>query len=320
MADAPRISVVFATHERAGRLERLLASLREQSLGTAAFEVIVVDDASGDDTPAVLAREEARGELDLTTMRLEGNAGPAVARDRGWRAARAAYVAFTDDDCRTDARWLEEGLAALEAHPGSFVQGRTIPDPDERSQAGPFSRTLDVDHLGPFFQTCNVMYPRAVLERVDGFDCERFARSGEDADLAWRAKAAGSEPVFAPAALVMHAVSDLGPKGKLRVAWRWHETMRLFALYPELARQELTYGVFWKGSHYLLARALLAAVLPRRWAPVRAWLARPYVLYLLQRGRHEGGGPLMAPYYLVHDLVEMAAALRGGLRAGRPLL
>ena len=314
MTAPPRIAVVFATHDRARRLERLFEALRRQSVGREAFEVVAVDDASSDDTPEVLEREVRRGELALTTLRLDVGSGPAAARNAGWRAASAPLVAFTDDDCRPAPDWLAAGLRRLEDGAG-IVQGRTEPDPEEAHLQGPFSRSLCVRRLGPFFQTCNVMYQRALLERVGGFDQLTFTvPGGEDADLAWRALATGARAVFAPDALVHHAVSPLGPVGKLRVAWRWTETMRLFARYPDLRREELTHGLFWKGSHYLLFRALVAAVLPRRVAALRLWLARPYFLHLIDRGRVDGGGPLLAPYFLVHDLVEMAAAARGAVR------
>jgi glycosyltransferase involved in cell wall biosynthesis len=309
----PDVSVVFATHDRAARLEALLASLRAQEFG-GSFEVIVVDDGSRDGTPAVLAAELARGELRLRVIRRERARGPASARNAGWRAASAPLVAFTDDDCTASPRWLDAGVRALREHAGSFAQGRTDPLPEELHLMGPFSRTLQVHRAGPFFQTCNVFYPRALLERLGGFDEETFTvPGGEDADLAWRAMELGAAPVFAADALIHHAVSRLGPVGKLRVAWRWSETMRIFARHQGL-REELTHGVFWKGSHYLLARALLAAALPRRLRFAGSWLAGPYLLHLLERGRVEGGGPLAAPYFVLHDLVEMAAAARGALR------
>ena len=50
----PRVSVVIPTHNRSGPLQTALAGLRAQTLPREEFEVIVVDDASSDDTPAVL--------------------------------------------------------------------------------------------------------------------------------------------------------------------------------------------------------------------------------------------------------------------------
>jgi GT2 family glycosyltransferase len=172
-----------------------------------------------------------------------------------------------------------------------------------------------VEELGPFFQTCNVAYPREVLERLGGFDEDGFTvPGGEDADLAWRALAAGTGAAFAPRATVFHAVSDLGPLGKLRVAWRWTETMQIYARHPELRRRALTYRVFWKGTHYLLFRAMLSLLVRRRSRLVADWLSWPYLGHLLRRGSQDGGGPLLAPYYLLHDLVEFAAVVRAAVR------
>src|SRR4051794_81325 len=94
---APAVSVVVATHNRADRLRALLASLRTQARDRARCGVVVVADGSDDATAAVLAEEEPRGELDLRVLRQDPPAGPAVARDAGWRAARGALIAFTDD-------------------------------------------------------------------------------------------------------------------------------------------------------------------------------------------------------------------------------
>ena len=311
---APRASVVLATHDRADRLAALLDGLRAQTAD--GFEVVVVDDASTDDTPRVLREEAARGDLELRTVRFEANRGPAAARNAGWRAARAPFVAFTDDDCVPSPGWLEAMLEAHAQQPAALVQGRTDPHPDELHADGPFSRTLRVHRAGPHFQTCNVAYPRALLERLGGFDEVTFTvPGGEDADLAWRALGDGVPVAFSQRAQVFHAVSRLGALGKLRVAWRWSETMRIYARYPRLRRDSLLYGVFWKGTHYLLARWLLSLLVGRRSRLLAAWLGWPYLSHLLaDRWREDGGTPLHAPWYLLHDVVEMAAVLRGAVR------
>ena len=137
--------------------------------------------------------------------------------------------------------------------------------------------------------------------------------------MAWRCFARGVEPVFAPEAQVFHAVHELGPVGKLRVAWRWHETMRLYARYPAL-RRTLTYGVFWKKSHYHLVRAALALVLPRRLRGLRAWCVAPLAPAYLARAEAEGGQRWAAPYFFVHDVVELAAVVRGAVRYRTPVI
>jgi hypothetical protein len=93
----------------------------------------------------------------------------------------------------------------------------------------------------------------------------------------------------------------------------------VFARYPEV-RTALTYNLFWKGSHYLLVRALLALLVPRRFFVLRAWLAWPYFHHLRWRGQSEGGGLWLAPWYLLHDLVELWAIGRGAARYRVPML
>src|SRR5947209_721307 len=195
----PLVSVVVATHNRPARLERLLESLSAQRLERHQFEVIVVDDASEQQTGQLLARWETEAALPLRTIRLEAPRGPAAARNAGWRSARAALVAFTDDDCAADPGWLSEGLRVHASEPMSIVQGATVPDPADGGALGPRTRTVSVDSLGPQYEACNIFYARALLESLDGFD-ERFdARApGEDTDLAWRAIERGTATVFAP--------------------------------------------------------------------------------------------------------------------------
>ncbi len=235
--------------------------------------------------------------------------------------AAGELIAFTDDDCVPDPQWLERGLAAVAANPGAFVQGRTEPDPAELDALGPFSRTIEVTELHPAFNTCNIFYPREILERIDGFDDEAFDRApgGEDCDLAWRAIAAGARPVFEPAALVHHAVDRVGPIGMLRVAARWTTPMLAYARHPEL-RRDFVGGVFWKRTHYWLARMLLGLLLPARLAPIRAWLMYPYLRDIWARGRVYGGGPLLAPWYVLLDVVETIAVARAAVRYRRLML
>ena len=89
----PSISVVVPTYKRPALLGRAVRSILDQSLQD--FEVIVVDDASGDGTEeAVAAFSDPR----IRYVRHEENRGLAAARNSGIKAARAPLVAFLDDD------------------------------------------------------------------------------------------------------------------------------------------------------------------------------------------------------------------------------
>jgi glycosyltransferase involved in cell wall biosynthesis len=311
---------VAATHNRPRRLAGLFDALRAQRLP--ADEVIIVDDGSGLETQALLTAEHDRGELPLRVIRREVAGGPATARDAGWRAGGADLVAFTDDDCAPHPGWLTAAVAAAQANPGDFVQGRVEPIPAERDAYGPFSHTIWVRELDPAFPTSNMVYPRALLERVGGFDVDTFGREpgGEDCDLGWRAIEAGARPVFEADALVYHAVDDLGPAGKLRLAARWTNPMVAYARHPELRRRQFTHGLFWKRIHWMLFRALIGLSLPYRWHPIRNWLAYPYLQDVWARGRLHGGGPALIPYYILHDLIEVWAVARAAIRTRTPML
>jgi glycosyltransferase involved in cell wall biosynthesis len=311
----PDVSVVIPTRNRNERLRRSLEGLRGQTVPPERFEVIVVDDGSSDATPQVLEVERHRDGLDLRVLRRDAPAGPATAREEGWRSARSPLVAFTDDDCVPAPDWLERGLDAARRMPSTIFQGRTEPDPAERSRMGPFSRTIEVTGPDPGFQTCNIFYPREVLEAVDGFDAELFpAPGGEDADLAWRAIAAGFGTAYCADALVHHAVNELGPLGKLRLAYRWRWAMPAVVRHPAFRRAIFARGPFWKITHMWLACAIVAAALPRRWWPLRLLLAYPYLRSLVGRAVASGSGPAVAPFFVLEDGAEMAAGLHASIR------
>jgi GT2 family glycosyltransferase len=313
----PLVSVVIATHDRPARLTRLLTGLAGQTLSPQEFEVIVVDDGSATATRAVLEAGAAPGSLRLEVVRHEHALGPGAARNAGWRRARAPLIAFTDDDCVPDRRWLEAALAVHRGRLGAIVQGRTEPDPGERESDGLLSRTMRVEQLGPRYETCNMFYPRELLESLGGFD-EGFGLQpgGEDTDLAWRAIEAGRSAVLAPAAVVFHAVERLGVSGMLGFAAHWTATMRIFAEHPQ-TRAMLHRRVFWNVWHYLMVRSLLALLMPR-W--LRRFVLTRHLLALRVRARRADAGAWAVAFFVVYDLVELWSVCRGALRYRTPVL
>lgn len=306
----PRVCVVAATHNRARRLDMLLRSLAEQTLPVAEFEVVIVDDASSDATPEVLAWHCEHAPFELRTARLELNSGPAAARNAGWREARAPLIAFTDDDCVAQPGWLEAGVAAAGAETLVLVQGPVEINPDELDRMSPFVHFMIHHTPGGGYPTANIFYPRALLEELGGFDPVKFPTVGpEDTDLACRAIERGARVEWAPEAGVFHGVLQVGALKPLRVAARWSPVVQLYGEHPHL-RDELPLRVFWRRNHWLLFRFIVALCLPRRLGPVRLMLAAPYVAYLTNRRT----GPLLAPYLMAIDTIEVLAILRGAIR------
>ena len=89
-----RISAVICTHNRASFLRSALRSLMAQTLDPSAYEILIVDNASTDDTRSVVDGE--RHAQPLVRYVHEGTVGVSRARNAGWRNARAALVAYLD--------------------------------------------------------------------------------------------------------------------------------------------------------------------------------------------------------------------------------
>ena len=92
----PRLSVIVCTFNRASALERCLESLRAQHADPATFEVLVIDNASPDDTRERVERY-LNGPLPCRYV-FEPVQGLSHARNRGAREAAAPYVTYLDDD------------------------------------------------------------------------------------------------------------------------------------------------------------------------------------------------------------------------------
>ncbi len=318
--ELPRLTVVVPSHSRPLRLRWLLNALDDQTLAPECWEVVVVHDDADERSEKALRDHGYKDEGRLRRFRLPvGTGSPSRQRNVGWRAARAALIAFTDDDCRPEPDWLERLLAVADKHPGAIVQGATRPDPYEAAvlPMTPRVRTITVDPPGPYAQTCNILYPREVLMLVGGFD-ERFppAGAGEDTDLALRARATGAAYVGATAAIVNHAVETYSLPGILRVSWKWQHLAFAIKRHPQL-RRLMVAGVFWRPSHALaVAGAVVAATFgPRR--PVTLLVLSAYLKRLLP---FMGRSPrrwlrrlIELPTRLLIDLTEILALVRGSL-------
>jgi GT2 family glycosyltransferase len=312
----PAISVVVPSHDRPLRLRWLLNALEDQTLDRDDWEVVVCHDSRGPETGELLRSHPLAGAGLLRELTIEAGHGPGIKRNRAWRASRAPLIAFTDDDCRPPPDWLAGALAAARANPGAIVQGRTQPDPDELGvlHAGPRMRSQEIDPPVLWSQTCNIVYPRAVLDAIGGFDDE--LDWVEDVELACRARAAGTAYVGAPDVLTYHAVDEASVRSVFRAAWRWRDLPGVVAAHPELRAAGAGWGYFWKPRHARLALAVAGAASRR---PLIAALAAvPWAVEAMPsygsspRGRVRAFSEL--PMQLGLDLVEVAGMVAGSIR------
>ena len=315
------VSVVVASHARHLRLRWLLNALDEQDFD-GPWELIVVHTYDAAMAARVFDDHPLTTSGRLRHHAIEpGTGSPARQRNIGWREARAPLVAFTDDDCRPEPGWLTALVAGARAADGQVVQGATRPEPLEGAiLSAPHVRTLRIDPVNAYCQTANILYPRALLERLGGFD--EIAVAGEDVDLSLRARAAGATVVAAPDAVVYHAIESHTLPGIVRSNLKWRYLAYLVKQHPELRRQ-MPLGVFWDAEHAYttLALAGLLGALADRRALV---LGAPYVRRVVRargRGRRV---PLLAladvPGQLVRQGAEVLGMVAGSVRRRTLLL
>jgi HAD superfamily hydrolase (TIGR01662 family) len=193
LAPTPRTPLFDLVVPTVGRdsLGRLLAAL-DAATGPLPGQLLVVDDRGADRSAPLLASPpppRLAGRLRVVRGRA---AGPAAARNLGWRRAAAPWVGFLDDDVEPGPTWLADLEADLAGLPPEVAgsQGRLrVPLPAGRR---PTDWERNVHGLETArWATADMAYRRAVLAEVGGFD-ERFPRAyREDADLALRVVRAG---------------------------------------------------------------------------------------------------------------------------------
>jgi glucosyl-dolichyl phosphate glucuronosyltransferase len=224
----PLLSVVVCTYNRAELLTDALRTLVAQALAPEAYEIIVVDNRSEDDTRSrvqSLVQEQSN-----LRYAFEPEQGLSHARNRGWQLARGDYVGYVDDDCRVPEHWT--GLAARiaqESSPAAFggpyypFFGSSRPtwflDRYGSHVQGSIARFLQQDE---FLDGMNFFVRRTVLDRLGGFD-PRLGMSGgeigygEETALQMRIRELnGDHSIFYHPELYLH---HLVPERKMALLW-----------------------------------------------------------------------------------------------------
>ncbi|MEY2477444.1 MAG: hypothetical protein QOG87_2759 [Actinomycetota bacterium] len=321
-----RISVVIPVRNRRLLLRRLLDSLASQTF--AEHEVIVVDDGSTDGTDEE-ALADARAGRPVRLVTNKGR-GAYAGRRTGVAESTAEYLAFTDSDCVPDQKWLEHGVAALDAG-ADVANGLTLPERPPRGM----ERTMASGEEG-LYPTCNVFYRREAYDQAGGFDPGAAARFGfrqgsteqamgfgEDTLLGWRVRRAG-RAAYVPEALVHHHVfppdlRDLYRRTRMMVAFP-----ALFREVPELRAGPLVrHGVLLNTpTRVPLYGTVLAAALGR---PKLSALAALWWLGARARDARATPGSrgeqlATVPVQLAVDAVTTAVLVIGSARTGTVVL
>lgn len=212
----PEVSIIIPIHGKLPYTCACLAALAEHA-GPTPFEVIVVDDASPDDSAQVLGQVAG-----LRLLRNEHNLGFVGSCNAGADAARGRWLVFLNNDAMATQGWLEALLATFDQFDGTGLAGARLLYPDGRLQEagglvfsdgsgwnyGRFEDPAD-PRFGYARQTdyCSgaaIAIERALFERLGGFD-QRYAPAYyEDTDLAFKVREAGLQVVVQTTSTVIH--------------------------------------------------------------------------------------------------------------------
>jgi GT2 family glycosyltransferase len=207
-------SVVVPTYRRPDTLFRVLDALGEQ-ISPPDFEVVVVDDGSGDGTFERLG--DYRGPYPLRCFS-QGNSGPARARNRGVQESRGSIVLFLGDDTVPESQLLSVHArvhAARSDGPVAVLGYTTWP---RERRVSPFLHhineyglqfgygLIDDPESVPFnfFYTSNISLPRHLLIDAGLFDTTFPHAAWEDIEIAYRLTKAGMKIVYRSEAVARH--------------------------------------------------------------------------------------------------------------------
>jgi GT2 family glycosyltransferase len=242
----PVCSIVIPVFNRAELTRACLDALRD-TVDFSAHELIVVDNASTDDTAALLAGHP----LAPRTIRNDRNLGFAGACNQGAEAARGELLVFLNNDTIPEPGWLAPLIEIARREPGVAAVGCRLLYPDSRliqhagvafDLPGPIPyhmwRGFPADwppanvprDLDVVTAAC-VLMRRDVFRSLDGFD-ESYRNGYEDVDLCLRMREKGHRVAYCPTSVVLHhegmsegRMAHDGPNAELYLQ-RWADRLR----------------------------------------------------------------------------------------------
>jgi GT2 family glycosyltransferase/2-polyprenyl-3-methyl-5-hydroxy-6-metoxy-1,4-benzoquinol methylase len=217
--DPVQVSIVIPVYNNLKFTLECLTSVMEHSLGVA-YEVIVVDDGSSDQTLKILSLVP-----NITYIRNEANLGFIHACNRGAEIARGEYTLFLNNDAQVTENWLQPLIQTFGEYDKVGAVGPKILFPDGRLQeagalinpdtASKLIGLLDDPDLPRYNYAREVMYCSGAcllvnarkFRELGGFDARLAPAYCEDWDLAFRLREQGLRIMYNPNSVVIHHLS-----------------------------------------------------------------------------------------------------------------
>lgn len=214
----PQVAIVITNWNERHYVEACLRSLYAQNFQD--FEIFVVDNASSDDSVAVIQRDFP----EVNLIQNEANLGLCAANNRGILATDAEFVAILNNDTELEPDWLGQLVEAMQSDSQIGMCACKMLLTDRRDMIE--SAGVVVDKAGiawgletgqpdrggknwtPVFGACGgaALYRRSMLVEIGLYDEDLFVYF-EDADIAWRGRWAGWKCLYVPGARAYHAHS-----------------------------------------------------------------------------------------------------------------
>jgi GT2 family glycosyltransferase len=214
----PLVSVVILAWNSADFMENCLSGLSKQSWQN--YEIIVVDNASGDDTVNRVKSLSYTPKLIL--IENKKNLGCAGGNNVGWRASSGEIVIFLNPDTYVTFTWMEEFVSGLLSDPDAAIAGCKIYYPNSHiiqhaggilypnamsdhygnaeEDVGQYDEIRDVDYV----TGAAIALRRDFLEVTGGMDEDYFPAYYEETDLCYRAHKNGKKVLYVPGAVLYH--------------------------------------------------------------------------------------------------------------------
>jgi len=216
----PVISIVVCTYNRQKFIYNCLQCLAAQTLDTASFEAIFIDNNSTDKSAEIIKQFIAtHPELPFRYV-FEGNKGLSFARNRGIAEATSNIVTFIDDDAEPEPEFAQSILSFMQSHPeAAGAGGKVIPKYSENAEPEWMSKYLagyvaKSDHGQTERQYegsmkypagCNMTYRKEILLKAGGFNNKLTFRS-DDKQIYYAVKPLNDKVYYLPQALVYHNI------------------------------------------------------------------------------------------------------------------
>jgi glycosyltransferase involved in cell wall biosynthesis len=221
-----KISAIICTHNRSGCLAQAIQSVAQQTLAHDDYEIIVVDNASTDETKDVVTR--LMSEVSNLRYVQESNPGLSRARNRGLKEACAPIVAFLDDDASANNEWLAVILEAFSTEPCPACVGGPVEPCWEIPKPNWFPESLVGCHYLSFGHEprwcrfpsehpigCNMAFLKNRVDKLGGFNV-LLNKYNDETELMQRIAEAGGGIFYHPRASVRHLVA----KERLTLGWQ----------------------------------------------------------------------------------------------------